>query len=238
MVKVESYNRSYCHTHTKHKTKVKFQYWIGCSLDMVGELHPKLWGAYNKLAFQQNQSWATTLGVFLDRHWILFWDYNLFWGGTLWTAQRWCHFRNLPLDSGFTRLFPAEERKWWWSEEHPWCSLIYLFVCRESTGNSFRNWQQKTSPSLSQSLTLAELPAPSDPLFTALVAVILWSGVWFAIASFCLCQATTSLSVAFIVRCHWNMGLMALGPLSHCSQHQSLLWILLVASSMGLSTCT
>lgn len=124
--------------------------------------------------------------------------------------------------------------------EHLRCSQfnqsIYLFKYRENTGNSFRNWQQKTFPSLFHSLTLAELPASSGLLFRALVSMVLTRGL--VCHCLCLCEANTSFSVAVIVICHCNMELMVLNPLPLCSQHKSLLRILFMASSMGLSTCS
>lgn len=121
--------------------------------------------------------------IFLNRHsWMLFWEYNLLVGLY---CLRWAHFgqhRNggaileISLLTWDLPCYSPQKKEidhGGGASSVQSVQSIYLFKHRENKGNSFRNWKQKTLPSLSHSLTLAELPAPSDLLFRALVSMVL-----------------------------------------------------------------
>lgn len=156
--------------------------------------------AYSKLASQQNQSWATTwcspadtAGYFGGT--ISYWCGCTAWGGTFWTAHRWwCHFRTVPFHLCFTRFFlqkkeTGEVRNIPGTDQLMYL-FIYVFKCRESTGNSFaamkqidsrRHFQVSISYWLWQNCLLLQ-----TYFVRTLTTLIGWPEVRFAIASLSL----------------------------------------------------
>lgn len=221
-MKAEGHKRSYCYTHTKHESKVEFY--------CARLLSRCCWWAVPKAPRMPAVNWPCNRikieqqhVVFPNRHSWLFWG-AIELGGVV--LPEGVHFGQHRGDDAITEifLFTCALPCYFLQKNEigdevrnilgtTYLSFLYVFRCRESTGNSFaamkqigsrRHFQVSLTYWLWQNWLLLQTYFIRD-----LTDSLTRTSVCYCL---CLCQEITFLGIVVIIRCHCNLGLMVPGP--------------------------
>lgn len=250
-MKAEGHKRSYCHTHTKHESKVEFHYvrvfsrhcWSAVpkalSMPIVNWPCNRIKAEQQHVVFPNTQSWL--FGGARNRTWCG----CTAWGGVFWTAQRWwCHFRNLHFSLVLYQNTSYFLQKKGTGDEVRNIlgtdQLIYLFLmyldAEKAQETHLQQWIKLAAEDISNShlLTLTELPAPSDMLHQGshstdlLTRSLVCCSLFISVRKSHFSGWLLS-SAAFLTWDWWSQGLVPLLAAQITS---------LNSSSRGLSICT